>query len=60
MNTNKTLTDQEFAVLAQLIDQGIRASGIQVANAGEEFISAMRKFFDLKPEQENKEKPQKE
>ena len=39
------LTENEFTVLAQLVDQGIRASGIQVANAGEEFISAMRKFL---------------
>jgi hypothetical protein len=57
---NDNLTENEFTVLAQLVDQGIRASGIQVANAGDEFISALRKFFALKPEQENKEEPKKE
>ena len=55
MDTNITFTDQEFKILAQLLDNGVRATGINVAAGGEDFISAMKKFFALKPEENKSE-----
>jgi hypothetical protein len=50
MNEETKLTKSEFQILAQLIDGGIRAAGINIATGGNDLISAIQKFYKLNPE----------
>tara|TARA_R100001443_G_scaffold63482_1_gene73279 strand:- start:398 stop:571 length:174 start_codon:yes stop_codon:yes gene_type:complete len=55
MDKDNTLTNQEFQILAQLLDSGVRATGINIAAGGNDLISAMQKFFAMKPEEKTEE-----
>jgi hypothetical protein len=50
MSEEPKLTKSEFQILAQLIDGGIRAAGINIATGGNDLISAIQKFYKLQPE----------
>ncbi len=50
MSEETKLTKSEFQILAQLIDGGIRAAGINIATGGNDLISAIQKFYKLQPE----------
>jgi len=50
MSEETKLTKSEFQILAQLIDGGIRAAGINIATGGNDLISAIQKFYKLNPE----------
>lgn len=52
MSEEPKLTKPEFQILAQLIDGGIRAAGINIATGGNDLISAIQKFYKLQPEDE--------
>ena len=52
MSEEPKLTKSEFQILAQLIDGGIRAAGINIATGGNDLISAIQKFYKLQPEDE--------
>lgn len=52
MSEEPKLTKSEFQILAQLIDGGIRAAGINIATGGNDLISAIQKFYKLQPENE--------
>ena len=51
MSEENKFSKNEFTIIAQLIDGGIRAAGINVAQGGNELISGLQKFFALKPEE---------
>jgi hypothetical protein len=52
MSEETKLTKSEFQILAQLIDGGIRAAGINIATGGNDLISAIQKFYKLQPQEE--------
>ena len=52
MSEETKLTKSEFQILAQLIDGGIRATGINIATGGNDLISAIQKFYKLQPQEE--------
>ena len=53
-----TFNSNEFKILAQLIDGGIRSAGINIATGGTELISAIQKFYQTNPDAETKEEPE--
>jgi hypothetical protein len=57
MSEEPKLTKSEFQILAQLIDGGIRAAGINIATGGNDLISAIQKFYKLQPEDEEMVNP---
>ena len=58
MSEENKFTKNEFTIMAQLIDGGIRAAGINIASGGNELISGLQKFFALKPEEEATPEPE--
>ena len=52
MSEETKLTKLEFQILAQLIDGGIRAAGINIATGGNDLITAIQKFYKLQPQEE--------
>ena len=58
MSEENKFTKNEFTIMAQLIDGGIRAAGINIAQGGNELISGLQKFFALKPEEEATPEPE--
>ena len=58
MSEENKFTKNEFTIMAQLIDGGIRAAGINFAQGGNELISGLQKFFALKPEEEATPEPE--
>ena len=52
MSEETKLTKSEFQILAQLIDGGIRAAGINIATGGNDMITAIQKFYKLQPQEE--------
>ena len=60
MSEENKFSKNEFTIIAQLIDGGIRAAGINVAQGGNELISGLQKFFALKPEEEVTPEPEPE
>ena len=58
MSEENKFSKNEFTIIAQLIDGGIRAAGINVAQGGNELISGLQKFFALKPEEEATPEPE--
>ena len=49
MSEENKFTKNEFAIISQLIDGGIRAAGMNVCSGGNELISGLQKFFQLRP-----------
>jgi len=58
MSEEKTFTKNEFTIIAQLIDGGIKGAGINIASGGNELISGLQKFFALRPEEEATPEPE--
>jgi hypothetical protein len=58
MSEENKFSKNEFAIISQLIDGGIRAAGINVAQGGNELISGLQKFFQLRPEEEATPEPE--
>ena len=54
---NNTLTNEQFNILAALIDAGIKATGI--SSISDNLPGAIQAFASFRPDQQNDKKPEK-